>query len=937
MKNNINELPSGNIDELRSLLDNLVEYDPNQIYDTALDYLSKVTNDDISVFDNTTPFSSLLGLNATMVSQAMKKMEKANNINLLTARNYKELNKFINYNDVKEVLALPASINFTIQIRIGTMVRNNIYQYKIPKYSIVRDNIHDYKYLIPHDIYIIRNRQSNIITVQYGNSYDYDSDLSDKIITTISNFNNGDEYIEFDIKLEQLEVVILDQSITTGNIDLVTDYNDQLYNVDVYISDGNKNIRKIPTFFTLDQVKNINDVAYIIDDPSNSKVNIGIHNNLIQRSIDNDQLSVIIKTTKGAIRVDYENFSIDDFSLDFRTEVEGSVEIHIFSNDHTIGGRNRLNFNELHKRIIEGRLGRNLPLTENNLFTYMNDNGLIAEKVRLNLSSREYLAASGGSVYLGLSDETVLVNIGVNNFKLDLSNMSNTSGIIIHPGVIQINKNTNFFIDNKNKLRLAATEENDIINQGGDNLTQLLNTHNAFYTPLYYMLYTNHSGTYVKAFSMDNPLIYKNRYVYTAYDETGIKVLGRNIEAIDNLGYKLQVTISPCVADKYNVYLKLKNSDGSKYKLYDITTDIDEVARTYEVIIKTDKTVLHNDKLVIENVINDQGMTTTSYIDLEGQFEIYVVDKLNTTYNDNKGMLLIADNLGSKIISKTKMSYILGKHLKWLWVDNKISPMEPIYDIVKEDVPLTYDTVVLDDANIDVNDCSVDFPILHEIGDPVLDDDNNPVLKYKAGDKRLDESGKPIILGYTGLQQSLNITVLDLVYRYSTLNINNTIIKNLEKQCTDNFEVYNKKLLGDTSINYTPRGQIGDLEVVINESTIRRLPRQPITVIVYIPKRNKPTDSLIKSLKDNIIKYVYLELSKQNVNLNSIGEKSRKGFEDIVSTINVQPVSTIIDEPVVVYKNNTISSKLHPLNTIIPLANGKYEVKPNIDIYINYI
>jgi len=937
MSNDITALPMGDVNELQKLLDNLVEYDPNQIHDIALDYLTKVTNNELNVLDTTTPFSALLGLNTSIVASAMNKTERVNRVSLLNASNYAELNKFINYNDVKETLALPATITFTLQVRVGSMVRNNVYNYKIPKDSVIRDEIHDYKYLIPHDIYIIRNRHTDIITVQYGDSYEYDNSLDDKIITTISNFNNGDEYIEFNITLEQLDIIVMDQSITAGNIDMVADYNDQLYSVDIYLTDDQGNKKQVPALYTLDQITDVGNVAYIIDNPDTNKVNIGVHSGLINRTVNEDQLEVVIKTTRGAIKVDYEDFSIDDFSLDFRTEIEGNIEIHVFSNDYTIGGRNRLSFEDLHQRVIEGRMGRSTPLTENNLITVMKDNGLIADKNMLNLSGRSYLASPEANIYSEFIGDSVLANMGVSKFKLDLSKLSEHSDIIVHPGVIHLNKHINFFINRNNELRLATNDENTTIQYGGDNLTQILNDHKAFYTPLYYMLYTTNNGTSVKAFTMDNPVIYKNRYVYTAYDNSGIKVIGREITAVDNNGYKLQITISACKPDQFDLYLKLSDSSGSKYKLQDVTGSLEEVERTYEVMIKTDKTVMLNDKLVVENVLNDHGMNTTGYMDLEGLFDIVIVDKLSTVYTDDQGMFLISDNLGSRIVSKTTMSYVLGKHLKWLWVDSSLSPIEPIYDIVEEDVPLLYSTVVLDDADVDITDCSVDFPILHNIGDPVLDDQGNPVYKYKEGDKRLDESGNPIVLGYTGLQQHLTIAVLDLAYRYSNFDIDTQVIKPLEDHCTDKFDRFNERLLGDTVINYTPRGQIGDLNVTVNVDTEYRLPRQPISVTVYIPRRNKPTDSLLETLKKNIIKYTYLELSKQNVNLTSIGEKARKGFEDIVSTINVLPIVSTNNDNIIVYRNSSIANKLQPLNTIKVLADGKYEVTPNIDIYINYI
>lgn len=170
-------------------------------------------------------------------------------------------------------------------------------------------------------------------------------------------------------------------------------------------------------------------------------------------------------------------------------------------------------------------------------------------------------------------------------------------------------------------------------------------------------------------------------------------------------------------------------------------------------------------------------------------------------------------------------------------------------------------------------DSDVAYNILHDIGDPVLDSDNNTVYKYRKGDVVLDENNLPIVDQNDGVIRYIDILMLEYEYFLA----DSTVYKNYKQLCMNSLKLWlteqlpsmNDTMLENTSILYKAYKSAIPVKVIFNNNlnNISYLVKPDVTLYVRI---NTYTIDELKALKNKIGYIIHNKLDESYVSINNI-------------------------------------------------------------------
>lgn len=240
-----------------------------------------------------------------------------------------------------------------------------------------------FKYMLPYDV-IVTLRQRNNSSYSITAKYDIDNNLYKfteypKIeINTYQDFNNGHEYVYFDLDIYQLEsqtsVFTVVNNDVSDNLFFTAEYKDQIAGFNVYYIQGNK---RIPLDLYFNNMYTPNDPEakfcyYSFLDDDKFQISFSNMPNTFKPDF-NSLLEIEVLSTKGVEgnftyngKIQYSIENVDRSS--FRTMLVSVVPV-----TSSAGGKDRLTIEQEKNRIITKMTTRNNLITNYDLTNYFNE------------------------------------------------------------------------------------------------------------------------------------------------------------------------------------------------------------------------------------------------------------------------------------------------------------------------------------------------------------------------------------------------------------------------------------------------------------------------------------------------------------------------------------------------------------------------------------
>lgn len=914
------------ISEVKANLDRY-RYNPSNMQRVIFDHLQDVNEGAIEIVDPSSPFVFLLESSTVNTSLAMSE----NLVNLRRqyaslAKDYDELYLHMSDEDYLDRFAKPAETKMTLVIQLDDMFNKMVYDYdeqchKVTIPANTRFTANSYTFTSYYPIHI-RKYNSGVLIA----SYDPDvhnplKDLSSNIITPkVRKDTENINWLFLEIEVGQFSISSSNhpvQKSSTFSVDIP--FSDKYYYCRVYHKkDGNSKWVEILTTHT-DQVYDSNKPTAVIK-VFESAINVFIPLVYMTNNSISGDIRIDVITTKGSMSVDLSNYSNDSFgynliTIDEETELTpyvnamSTITAFCFSKEQVTGGSDNIDFKTLRERVIFNSIGdRQLPITNVQLDSYVSNRGFDLVKNVDVITNRIFLAVQKLPAPVNKKLLTA-ANIGINTF------ITNVVDLITYPNVknntnrITISSNTLFKNENGIIRMLRQTELDQLDSLVLSALVNNINSNNYLYCPYYYVLDMTEDEFEVRAYDLDRPTAKSLNYIYQNYTLQLPVNTGQYTILKTETGYKLRL-----VTNSGNFYKLVSDNDvsaqlafrpvGENKDTYILGTLVGKTStneRIYEFDFITNYDLDSSNNIHFTNTHMVNNSDITVMCNLDTTIKVFytttslVTDYVASEYNSQLGMFMLPDS--SALITYEELDITFGYSLKNIWTRSRSLPSDIVYEKYTADIPLLYDHVVYDVDPVTnsifsvVND-EVVYNILHNIGDPVLDGNGDPVYKHRVGDVVLD-NGVPVISNQSTSNKEIDMLFVDGKYYFLNDDIytgyKNEITSVLTTWITDDIYNIQKLLLEQTKIFFYPKSNLSVVKAYIDKETEVFIPaEQSFSVEFYVSDKVFKDSDLRTKMSEGAIKILDKHMDNtRTVNMTDVLSELKTYYGDTIIGINI--------------------------------------------------
>jgi len=909
--------------EVSTFIDNIekVRNNPNAIISLVIDQLEKATNGVRVLPDPTNPFVFALETGITLASIGMQQADALMRQQYPSlAQTEDDLYRHMSGVDYLNRFSVPARTTFRVLIGLDELREKAIPvpNTRVSKIIIPRDTeftISEYIFTMqyPIEVRIMGHGGLQIVydVTKKSPLQVLESNVVDWTVVNV----NGVDYIRLDIPVQQIKIETQYSKINaTSGFTQSYQFQDQYHYCRAYMADASGNWNEIKTTHT-DQVFDIN-VPTVVLKVKHGVLDIHIPPIYFTSGFIDRELRFDIYTTKGPLEMTLDSYDINSFFATWR-DIDGNDSVYVaplstlnfitvYSTSVVTGGRDGLTFDQLRTRVINGTLATmDAPTTNIQLKARLEDLGYQMVLDVDNTTNRIYQATRPLPQPKDLSTITGIGGrIGKFISKMDDLKLLDTVA------------------DNGNRITLLPktlyVEMEGIINPVGDGVVEYIdslpmdgkvaniNVNNYLYTPFHYVLDVNDHVFDVRPYYLDKPKV--ETKVFVAENDTtqlSVSTGSMSIARIDT-GYRLLLTTvsgeSFKAVDGSKLVAQLSyfpQGENSRAYLQGtlIGTDPDTLERVWQFDITTNYDLNKQDQLIL-----------TSFKTIDAEADRYFATLLKTTFDVAYGItdytvsemevsgidnllapyLLPAGIVDFVGLTHEAITIELGSSLEGLWSKSRSIVSANDYEKYEADVPYVYDKNVYEmdgttNAIKIINTGGVlSYNILHHQGDPILDELDQPLIRFLKGDIKLDEEGNPIIKNPRAMSHELGLLMLDGKYYFatdnSTVTYRDTVPSNIVTWLDQDIIPVSKKLHENTELYYYPQSTLGYINATVDGGDAVFIPaEQTFQCRVFVTKQSYNNADLRKGITATITQTLATALLANYVSM-----------KDIISTLTAK-------------------------------------------------
>ncbi len=917
---------------IKEVVDRLDHYktNPSGIQRVIFEVLEEVTNGEINIVDPTSPF--VFTLEASSVNTALAVNEYMLNLRKqypVLAAEEQELYYHMSDKDFLNRFATPAKTVFTVVIQVDELMNKMVYDpvELCHKTIIPRDSqfkLDDLVFTLQYPV-VIRKFENGVVQVSYDGTIPSPFQTLKTNIIDYTGRKDAENvsWLFFDLDLHQFKIESSTFPLQKGSVfSQNINFTDQFYYLRAfYKKETDGSWIEFKTTHTDQVFDNIEPTAVVKVYSDDKYVTVFIPMIYLMNELLTGQVRFDLYTTKGKITVNLSNYKINAFTLKAMA-LDEERDINSFTNsflnishytycDKTIsGGTNGLTFEQLRERVIMNSVGeQQLPITNIELEASVNNYGFELVKNIDVLTNRVFLAVQK----LPKPINTKLItaaNIGISTYISRLEYLKTLSTVKDNTDRITILSN-NLFINNNGVITLVEQSGIELLLlMNKTAMVNQINSNYYSYNPFYYVLDNSQTtGFESRIYNLDYPVASDLSYI-SQNQTLQLAVNTGQVEFIKIAeGYRLKV-----LTKSGNFYKQL--SDGNvdiQLAYYPVgETDLAYIngtlfdhtetgERIYTFDIVTNYDINPDNLLCITNGKMFNNELTETWINLDHEFHLfYLTNSIPTNYiaDEADGLVgkFLLDNSFCAITHET-IQLTLGSVLKNLWSRSRSLPSGLKYQTHTVDVPLTYTQTVYDTDPVTgsifkVENGQIEYLVLHQIGDPVLDDNGEQVYKHRKGDIVLDNNNNPLIETSVTTNREIDLLLVDGKYYFATdsafKDYRNEMAGILDTWITQDITEIQNTLLEQSKIYFYPKTTIGKVKIITEDQGEDYInAEQSLTIDLYVNAKVYNDVNVRLSLSNNTIKLLDAYISNLIVNTTVITQALKTMYGDSVLTVDM--------------------------------------------------
>lgn len=760
---------------------------PMNIAAMALDEIHDRLNGTRIIADPNSPFCHLLEFGSSISAMTIQAIEeKFPLLYAQRAQSMEDLFMHMSDYDYLSLYATPASTTLRMAFPKKYLIDNalkyndNYKQVTIPKDTVFM--IGKYPFGIYYPINILINNYTRTFTVVYDTTYsnplhELNKNIVDKYDITYGSL----DYLIIDVPIYQFarstEELIIDRSL--GFIKKFT-YNNQFYAVRVFNYKNGK---------YSEMGQSLNQIIYDTSNPTLllqvmqdiQKLKITIPQIYFDNGDMGSKLFFEFYTTLGPLDIDTTKIAGSNIRVDFALKNKDTTEysailknlpfdtIMTLNGNKIIGGSNAITLETLRKRIIHDNLVHSVPITEDDIAVYLEDNGFYVKKFKDNVTQRIYyayriLTDTDGSIIPSMTLQMRMIDSYTDSSKYKgFVNQLDGSITVLPTTLYKYQKET------EDAIPLTIDELDVISKMDKSQLVDTLNNQQYLRSPFHIRFDLNDDNPHAVSYNLMTPSIDKLIFVNENYNISSkimtydalIQHMGDGVGGYDvALSVAKSDDLTDVSEDDILIYVFVKTTAG-----YTIGLRVNYVQKMnerylYKFHIDTNYHLTENNEISITNFQNENYSLSEHLVPLTSNFYLVhmvrasVLQGVNIEPSSNAVSNGVPDSYLKDFIALTRqyVTISLGHSLKDVINNNiEISVGGTKYDTWEYDVEDSYENDVyartidgmlkytVDDNN------GVKLYKEHSIGDTKIDENGNTVYLHRKGDVRYSKNGEPII------------------------------------------------------------------------------------------------------------------------------------------------------------------------------------------------
>lgn len=965
---------------ISNLLDdiNLYKFNPSNIQRSTLDHLRNITDGKIDIVDPTNPFVFLLESSAVNTAAFMIENEANTRKQYpAVAQTPEDVYLHMSDKDYIDRFATPAITKFSIMMQkddlIGKMVNDPVTLGK--KVTIARNTeftVAETTFSLQYPIDIKQLSHGGIIISYDATITSPLQDLqSNNIDFDIRTDSTGIEWIYFEFEVYQIKVNSITAPVSPSiSFNQEIELTDSFYFARVFCQ-GKTDPKSWVEIYTThsDQVYNTSSPTAVLK-VANKKLTVTIPQIYINSNLVTGTLRIDTYETKGNITMVLDNYPITAFSTKIKsidtnrdTTVYTSAMVGVnyiaYSTKSISGGTQELDFESLKQKVIMNSVGpHNLPITNIQIESSLEKQGYQVVKNIDVITNRIFLATKP----LPTPFDEKLITAGSASIETFIITMKDA---ITHPGVKNNDKRITFTPDiiyknNSGIISIVPKAQIDsLLNLTTDIIAINVTNNNYLYSPFYYVMDTTKEEFELRPYYLDNPVIETIKFI--SNNETtdyNVSTQSYSITKLEN-GFKLSIATKSnkdvILLEDENLFVQLSyipvNEVARAYLNGTLVNKTAEGERIYEFDIITNYDIDSNDNLIL-----DSFMMFTEEVKHVGSSLLNTFDIVYSTNNitsltykpDSSDLILGRFLLPQEVfgITHENIRIKFGNSLKNLWARSRSVVSSSPFVKYEENVPWLYEKDVykidpISGASFSFDgDGNVTYTILHKQGDPVLDEENKPVIRYYKGENKLDAFGNPTPTDIKLITRQVDMMFIEGAYWFATdtaaAKYRNDMVSTIVDWLTVDFNVMGGSLLEQTRLFFYPKKSMGRINVIVNDGQVTTVEAgQAFKAELYVRPEVYKNSELRTILTKTTIKTIDNLLKKPTISVSEITSVLRSNYGSDVISLKLTGLGGDMNLETLTVINE--SDRCSIRKRLIKLPDDKLIVQEDIDcIFINY-
>jgi hypothetical protein len=910
-----------------SQLNNL-NANPGDIQALAMAQLQDTLNGTTDVADPTNPFIFLMEASAVNTAGAMQAYE--NNTRLQygsMAQTPQQL--YVQMSDVDYLnrFAIPSNATIMLAFEYNELVAamvptgvNNIDQLTIPQYTAI--TVNGVTFTLQYPI--------NIIQMSGGGlQINYDNSQLSPVQTLESNFvdwemvsvNDGagqagpTEFVQLTLPMLQFAIQSQTGKVNTANGFVQTyTYDDSFYYCRAFSIDNAGNQTEILTTHT-DQDFDPDTPTLLLQDLGGT-LQVQLPLIYLTNGLIGGEIQIDIYTTKGPLTLDLSQYSgnsawsiawngATSANSQYVAPITSITTMMIYASGTdavTEGGQAAMTFAQLRQQVLTNNFGPvNTPITPSQVsdalsalgYTSVIDIDDVTD--RIVTATKALPAPTNGVTVAGAAMTIQTLVASTNALAVGSTVANNGDRITLLPSTI-------YQLINGQISVITDAELMELKSLANDSLVNALNAATYLYTPFHYVLDSTNDLFELRPYYLGDPEINNVQFI-EANESAGITVGTADKEIVPtSTGYRIRIqcqssqTWKNLADDAVFCQMAFIPEGETDYAYMNGTLIGKQVVvgaasgsapeRIFEFDITTNWDCDSSDNLSLTSfqMFNDSARIHAAA--MTSNFQLFwiaqgVQDSQTTTTNIDNIMGVDLLPTGCLGLAQEEYNIELGVALDdGLWHRSRTVAGSGLYQVYTANVYEYYTTVVYvtdDQGNyvLSNNGGDVQFEILHNIGDPVLNLDGSQVILHAAGSPVLDTAGDPIPITVGTLVRQCDLFLIEAVYYFATDAASaayaSTIAPTIVGWITSDLATLSESLIEETDLYFYPQIGVGDITVLVSGNKTASIEaEQQLSIIVKVDAATYGDASLQQPMEQQIIQTLWSTFQSKTVSLYQI-------------------------------------------------------------------